>query len=136
MAIKVLGIFSLLLLFACGQRKEPISSKTPLLKSNNDSLMQYSNDWKKDSLGCLKLRSKEKGEAIINFLRRDSITRRLLYEYLGKSNELHKSKDSTILVYYFDCNCNSGYLVHGSDKCYAKFYLKSDVLENTDFLCE
>jgi hypothetical protein len=104
--------------------------------STNDTLLQFINEWKKDSLGCLKLRTKAKAEVILQFLKKDTLTKRIVYYNFGIPNELQHYSNNLILIYYFDCACNNNKLIVKSDKCYAKFYFQNDTFKEIDYVCE
>lgn len=136
MTTNILMLAFLLFSFSCTSKKtKPKESSTFHL--TNDILLRDVTEWKNDSLGCLKLRSKENAEIIISLLKKDSIiTKQTLYQNLGRPNEEQQDNDDFILIYYFDCLCNDGSLIKDSDKCYARFYLQSDLFKEMDFICE
>ena len=139
MEINIL-LFILLFAFDCNQKqsneKGLVNSVENSITHNiNDTLLQYTTEWKRDSLGCLKLRTKEKAESIIRILKNANIHVLTMYKNFGSPNEQQIINEKLILIYYFDCVCNNGHLVMKSDKCYAKFYLKSDSLYNLLFSC-
>ncbi|GAA4743700.1 hypothetical protein GCM10023229_23940 [Flavisolibacter ginsenosidimutans] len=135
-----INLFPLLLLsfsFSCTSHQINAVQESAANPQTNDTLVKYVDDWKKDSVGCLKLRTREKGETIIRFLKKDSvITKATLYQNLGTPNEVQENNDNFVLIYYFDCLCKDGSLVKDADKCYAKFYTKSALFTDVDFICE
>ena len=141
MGIKSLvGVF-VLTSFCCKQvnEHEKIQNNVDLSQVIylNDTLLKYTDEWKKDSLGCLKLRTKRKAEKIIEMLTRDRIDEKKLYQNLGKPNEIKKTPDGGyVLTYYFDSVCRNGKLVNGSDKCYANIYMLFDVYKSVDYIYE
>jgi hypothetical protein len=133
METRVLLTIFLLLLCGCKQSPQAVSLQ---MTDTKDTLLRYADEWKKDSLGCLKLRSKEKAEMIMELLKKDVVTVQKLYSSFGVPNEEKRNNSNLILTYYFDCICKKGELVENSDKCYFNIYITANIFKNVDFVCE
>jgi hypothetical protein len=95
-------------------------------------------DWKKDGMGCLKLRKKEKAIILIDSLRLVGRDENLLRKVFGKPNEeIIQTNGGKILKYYFDSTCISeGNLDLESDYCSALFYITDSKFSEAGFRCQ
>lgn len=112
----------------------------------NDSTLRVLEEWRIDSLGCMKLRGKQKSQFLVNSLGLKGRSKWHLISALGKPNvaktesEYVSTQESgfEMLRYYFDSICYGGAVVDSVDKCWADFlFSKSDkMLKDVVYICE
>ena len=127
------------ILFGCVNTESTDTSERVSMKQN--SHIQDVNDWKRDSLGCLRLRSLELARDMIeqnNLL--DKSTEEFI-NYFGKPNEINKggrlakrypfgSQSEIILIYYIETLCeNDTFIIEGADKCWVWFNFRENKLK-------
>ena len=130
-----ISIIILFLCFSCNNKKTEVK-ETKLVTSHfikndsyQDTIEKYINEWKKDSIGCLKLRNQEKGRAILRFLRKGIVSKEVLYKNFGKPNKKEKTSDyECILTYNYDCLCSDKGKKRNADYCFVSFYITADTL--------
>lgn len=124
----------MLLCVFCGCNGQTSSSEpqAPAIQEQDVSI----NDWQKDKNGCLKIRTKELAETLIEKYNLKNKTQSEFLNVFGIPNKKEERNNQQVLIYYFDCVCDNGELVEGGDKCYAEFYFENDSLKNEIFLCE
>lgn len=119
-------------------------STSSLLKDNKDS--NYSQhpcdstniqlvlaDWKKDSLGCLKLRDQIMAKCLVQNLEIKGKTEREVIHLLGNPNRTkikrvflaseQEENDFIHLEYYFDVQCNERGELENSDRCWLEILI-------------
>lgn len=82
-----------------------------------------SNDWKMDSLGCLRLRCKNLSELMI--LENDLEKKRIkeFYKVFGRPNKQKVVNNETILMYYYGSMCIKGKIPAESDFLHSRISL-------------
>lgn len=132
MAINLLNISLILLLTSCnpqgGEKKEDTNKQATVLS--------LPNDWQKDKDGCLKLRNEKLANKLISENNLKGSHKIAFLNIFGKANEIDNTNKEEVLIYYFDCVCNSGKLNVKGDKCYAKFHFENGKLKTEEFICE
>lgn len=124
--IKTTAILLLLFLIQCKQQKNPENKKN----------IYQSNDWVKDSIGCLHLRTKVLALKLINENKLMNDTKKKFLDVFKSPNNVENTKEAEILEYYMGNFCENAKPVANSDKCYAKFYFKEGKLAEMHFICE
>lgn len=127
----------LVFLLSCsgnGNRSESSATMQPEQQMNKE-IQRFIEQWKSDSLGCQKLRNKEKAEAIIDSLKLDSTNQVEFLEVFGKPNADKEREGDLILSYYFDALCADGMLVDSADYCIAEFTFIGNRLKKRNYIC-
>lgn len=91
--------------------------------------------WKSDSLGCQKLRTKIKAEAIIDSLKLGSSEKTEFISVFGNPNKQDTREGSIILGYYFDAICINEKLMDSADYCIAEFTFMENKLTQRNYIC-
>jgi len=107
-------------------------------KKNNDEnndemkipiiIKMQDNNWKKDSLGCLCLRTLELADSLIvaNKLLEKSISE--FIDVFGEPNEVIERNTKKSLIYYMDTFCKDGKLIEDIDKSWVIFDFENNIL--------
>lgn len=91
---------------SCSPKKEE-TGKTPFDSVSQDSLESISKQWKKDSLGCLRLRDPQKIQRLIVQLSLENEDSTVVIKYLGRPNGKNFiGSDTTVFYYFMDCESN------------------------------
>jgi hypothetical protein len=86
------------------------------------------NDWKKDSVGCLHLRTLELADSLIIVNNLLSKSTDEFIKVFGISNKKKEYDNKVVLVYYMDSVCKDGLLIKNADKCWVEFIFKNNKL--------
>jgi hypothetical protein len=124
---KYLALISLLfLLFSCcwqkKNNKNRVEMETPTITEIQN------NNWKKDSVGCLRLRTLELADSLIvanNLLGKSTNE---FIDIFGKPNEIIEQNHRVLFNYYMMSVCRDDELVEGADKCWVQFDFINDKL--------
>jgi hypothetical protein len=100
--------------------------------------LEINNEWIKDSLGCMKKRNNDYAENLIQKYNLKKSTLSDFKKVFGTPNTTEKGDLSTdeILIYFFDSFCENNILQNNSDKCYARFYFRNNILIDRNYICE
>lgn len=101
--------------------------------NQKDTLLELTENWRKDTLGCMNLRSKQYSDSInekINFKNKPET---YLIKYLGKSNKVKVSDKYKYFVYYFDTKCENNILVDSIDQCYLQYRIDAKTEKIIDY---
>lgn len=120
------------LLFSCLSVSN--DSKGKYCQNSNSNVIE-TNDWKQDSLGCLKKRSKELSESLLKEHNLEQGTLNDFEKIFGKPNKRHEHNKTIIWGYYFDSFCKEGELDTERDFCVAEFYFSSYTLVKVSYTC-
>jgi len=128
----LLSIGIILLLQSCN------SQPNGKVKTNNPTTSneEVTNDWKKDKVGCLKLRTEQLATTLIKNNQLVNATKERFLKVFGSPNETQDREGKEVLIYYFDTVCVDGKLKQAGDKCYANFYFVGNSLGYQEFICE
>lgn len=94
------------------------------------------NDWIKDSQGCLKLRNEKLAYKLIEENNLKNGAKEDFVKVFGIANKIDSTINNVILIYYFDCICIDNKLNVEGDKCYASFHFNNGRLKSEEFICE
>ena len=102
----------------------------------NDSTEFIIENWKKDSIGCLNLRTKAGFEYLnaIMILKDKSLSD--ISVLLGSPNEIEKSDGSTTLIYWYNSICGNNRIIENTDYCWVELFFKKDTLSDVSFNCK
>lgn len=133
----IISCILIIILFSCAKVPENNNLKENLIKNNiEQTLTVYDkNDWKEDSIGCLKKRSRKLSEQLIKKYHLEKSTLKDFQIVFGKPNKKEISDSIVILSYYFDSFCKDGNLNNDMDYCIAEYHFKFDTLDNTSYIC-
>lgn len=106
--------------------------------NQNDKLLELTENWRKDTLGCMNLRNKQYSDNInkeINFKGKSEI---YLIKYLGKSNKVKANSKYKYLVYYFDTRCENNIIVDSIDQCHLQYRidLRTEKIVDYQNICQ
>ena len=113
-----------------------------LLSCSPTKEVEYDNltkNWKKDSLGCLNLRSKFYSDSINKKIIFKNKSESFITLYLGKSNKREVRGEYKYYIYYFNTKCNvNNRIIDSVDKCYLQYRINSKTRKVLDFqnICE
>ena len=102
--------------YGCINTEDTNTSSRVSMKQNN--YIQNLNDWKRDSLGCLRLRSLELARTMIE--KNDLLGKSTeeFINYFGKPNEITKKDQEAFFVYYIEIRCKDDtFVIEEADKC-------------------
>ncbi len=117
-----------------GNSGSPDGSKQEIQKPDKE-IELFIQQWKSDSLGCQKLRTKVKAETIIDSLKLESTAKAQFLKVFGNPNTENEREGNIILGYYFDALCSKGKLIDSADYCIAEFTFKQDKLLQRNYIC-
>jgi len=122
----ILILFTFFLFLNCNKENRKFANK---LKINDE--------WIKDSLGCLGKRNEDYSESMIKkYTLRNSNTSDFKNVF-GNPNTIEKDSSNTeILIYFLNSFCENNIPQDDSDKCYARFYFRNNILIDRDYICE
>jgi len=134
---KLTTIVVVIILFSSAKVPENNNLKGNVFKNNiGQALTIYDkNDWKEDSVGCLKKRSRKLSEQLIKEYKLEKSNLKDFQIIFGKPNKKEISDNIVILSYYFDSFCKEGSINTDMDYCIAEYYFKSDTLNSTSYIC-
>jgi hypothetical protein len=133
--LKVFTFIALLIGFVsavCCSSKNASSSN----EAASDSLFVAISNFKKDSLGCLGLRTKRTIEFIYSKGNIKGKSTGELLDLLGPQNDSVSANGLTSLKYYFNRGCLNGVPIDSVDRCWANFYVSTKKISNLGFVCE
>ena len=93
------------------------------------------NEWRIDSLGCNRIRTKELAERMIldNNLEGKAMSD---FEHIfGKPNRRETTKEEVIISYYFNALCRNNKFLDTADYCVAEFRFIQDTLSKRNYIC-
>ena len=111
---KLLTIMPILLLFSCSVKTD--CQKEELVQVTDEHLDSISDNWKKDSMGCLNLRDYTQIKLLIEQRRligKDSL---LVKQYLGQPNGKTSQGGGINFVYFLECG-STGKISHYNFYC-------------------
>lgn len=124
MRIKLFIILFIIIMTACktGNHNEPAKS-IPTLESTDSEI------WKRDSCGCLGVRTEDMATKIIkeNNLLNKSI--REFEKHFGSPNHTRYYDSIVIFEYYINSICDNEKIRNGSDRCCIEFLFESNRLK-------
>lgn len=77
-----------------------VQEDSTVVSNIDDKVSMYEDVWKRDSCGCLKLRTAQMADSIIinnNLVGRDTL---VFIEHMGNYNKKQKKQDGFVLIYY------------------------------------
>jgi hypothetical protein len=92
-------------------------------------------EWKTDTLGCLKYRTKEKALYIRDSLDLMGKSTVFIINKLGTPNSVRKESNSEILKYYFNTICRENVFIDSLDYCWLEMLIESDKVKNIEVSC-
>jgi hypothetical protein len=92
-------------------------------------------EWKKDTLGCLKYRTKEKALYIRDSLDLKNKSTIFVINKLGTPNSIKKDSNREILKYYFNTICRENVFIASFDYCWIEMLVESDRVKNIEVSC-
>lgn len=93
------------------------------------------NEWKTDSLGCKRIRTKELAEKLVieNSLEEKTISD--FENIFGKPNKSEVVEEAVIFSYYFNAMCRNNKFLDTADYCVAEFRFVQDALSRRNYIC-
>ena len=100
-----------------------------------DSLVSYNTEtkinmyediWKKDSCGCLKMRTAQMADSIItnnHLIGKDTLA---FIAHMGKYNKKENNQEGFILIYYINSTCLDGAIDDNADESWIRFSFTND----------
>lgn len=101
----------------------------------SDTLRQMMAEWKSDSVGCEKKRSKAAAESLLQGMKLENGNMKDFTEVFGIPNKQLERNGKTTFVYYFDAACTGGKPGEGSDYCAAEFSFREGRFEERQYIC-
>lgn len=108
----------MLLNVSCSSAKETEGMAQSSPQQDTMLLQRYLQDWRKDSIGCLKLRDDVMAQYLIDHIGFVGKTRKEVEEILGAPNDtlvsqryfpaINEDRKFFFLIYYFDIHCEDG----------------------------
>jgi hypothetical protein len=92
--------------------------------------------WAQDSLGCLRFRNEKVAAKLMNDNHLANQSKAQFLQVFHLPDTTYENDGWEILVYYWGAVCQKGMLAPNSDKCYVKFYFKSNKLTFMEVPCE
>jgi hypothetical protein len=129
-------VFMFQILYACNSNLHPFNENKGLTREQNKDIGLFIKQWKTDSVGCERLRTKEKAEAIIDSLKLEGTGKNGFEKVFGNANKVQERNGDFILGYYFDAICANGKLVDSADYCIAEFTFNKDKLTRRNYICQ
>lgn len=111
----------LIIVFLCNFFFCSCQEKSNKVIDNENSKNQIINNWKKDSLGCLGLRSLDLAKKIIEDNNLLGCSKENFEDFFGAPNDLIINEEKIALIYYIEARCKNDKLVNGADKCWIQF---------------
>lgn len=108
-----------------------VSSKYQV-KDKENKLLE---EWRTDTLGCLKYRTKEKALYIRDSLSLMGKPTVFIIDKLGVPNSKKKESNSEILKYYFNTICRENVFIDSLDYCWIEMLVESDKVKNIEVNC-
>ena len=104
-----------------------VSHVDSLVVSNKDAKTNmYEDIWKRDSCGCLKMRTAQMADSIItnnNLIGKDTLA---FIAHMGKYNKKENNIEGFVLVYYIKSICLDGAIDDNADKSWIRFAFNRD----------
>ncbi len=132
--ISILFVFQLL--FACSNNLRPANENKEQTLTQSQDIGLFIQQWKADSLGCQRLRTKQKAEAIIDSLKLQGTNRTGFEKVFGNANKVQERNGEVIIGYYFSSVCADGKLVDSADYCIAEYTFNKDKLTGRNYICQ
>ncbi|WP_426279325.1 hypothetical protein ACN9MN_08910 [Chryseobacterium sp. S-02] len=125
----IIVLFILFLLTSCNKENN---------RNINSNTLEINKEWIKDSLGCLKKRNNDYSENLIQKYNLKNSNISDFKKVFGPPNTTERGNLNTdeILIYFFDSYCENNILQNNSDKCYATFYFRNNILIDRSYMCE
>ncbi len=119
------------------------NKKTGFIRDKNVSeihttdvhIKMLSKQWKADSLGCQRLRTKIMAETMIDSLKLKNAEKMAFLEMFGSPNRKYTSGERLVLGYYFDSICINKKLIDSVDYCMAEFTFERNMLIQQNYIC-
>jgi hypothetical protein len=130
----ILFVYLVFVLSNCINPKKDNSDNSYISKV--DSLDLPIQQFLKDSLGCLGLRTKKSIESI--YYGREVQDKKYLISLLGYPNDSLVSKEQIYYKYFFNSICNKDIPIDSVDRCWASFQLNaaSKRIKSLKFICQ
>ncbi len=107
---------------------------------NKNTCVKCVEEWKKDSCGCLKIRSVNLFKNIFTDYDLLNKNRNNIVSLIGNPNEkethLRNGEKFETFYYYINVICINGKPIQDSDKCYVQLNFKNDTLKAILYPCE
>ncbi|WP_343636026.1 hypothetical protein [Fluviicola sp.] len=123
-----------MMIMSCVSTRNTISSNDKTIQEVKEVEILVEN-WRTDSLGCKKLRTKQASEIIIDSLKLENRTQTEFLRVFCNPNMIDERDGKQILSYYFDAICRDGKFIDSLDHCIAEFTFKSDRLVGSNYIC-
>ncbi len=101
----------------------------------NEGVELLIRQWKADSLGCEKLRTKAMAESIIDSLNLENADRTEFLKVFGNPNTTSQREGAFIDGYYFDALCVNGNFIDSADYCIAEFTFEQNKTVQRNYIC-
>lgn len=111
------------------------NGNTHEMQEQDKEVELFIQQWKFDSLGCQKLRTKLKAEIIIDSLQLEGSEKEKFLNVFGKPNIENERGGNLILDYYFNAICANGKFIDSADYCIAEFTFKQNKLLKRNYIC-
>lgn len=98
-----------------------------------DILFDYTENWRKDSLGCKNLRNKKYSDSIndrIDFKNKNEMN---LINYLGNYDKSTSNEKYKYLIYFFDTKCHNNAIIDSVDHCYLQYRINLKTSKVIDY---
>ena len=86
----------------------------------------YEDIWKRDSFGCLKMRTAQMADSIItnnSLVGKDTLA---FIAHMGKYNKKENNQEGFVLIYYIKSICLDGAIDDNADKSWIRFPFNRD----------
>ncbi len=106
-----------------------------LRQSNDDTNNNLYNDWRVDTLGCLKLRTLSNAKYIrdsLNIVNKESS---FVINKLGQPNFQTINSNIEIIRYYFDTYCHESEIIDTLDYCWLEMSFEREKVKTIDIIC-
>ena len=103
-----------------------VQGDSTVVSNTDDKVSMYEDVWKRDSCGCLKLRTAQMADSIIinnNLVGRDTL---VFIEHMGNYNKKQKKQDGFVLIYYIKSICINNVIDENADNSWIMFDFNHD----------
>lgn len=130
LAISLIG----LMIICCSGRKRSLRN----VSFCEDSLSIALTSFKKDSSGCIGLRTKDLIGFIYSKAKIEGKRKDFVVELLGPPNNINTANGANNLIYFFKRSCLNGVPVDSIDRCSANLYIEQSTQRviSLKFICE
>lgn len=89
--------------------------------NQKDTIFEYTENWRKDSLGCIGLRNKQYSDSINYKIEFKDKSEKKLIKYLGNYDKSLSNDKYKYAIYFFDTRCNNNTVIDSIDHCFLQY---------------